>query len=393
MMTKNYDVVFVGGALMAAATAYSLLERDPGLKIAMVEKDPTYQLAATPLALGGVRQQFTTRVNIRMARQSIEVFENFGEIMETKLGKPQIDFRQGGYLFLVSEEKWPIAMENAKVQKEEGVELEILSPEDLADRLPGMRLDDVVGGTVCAREGILDPQQVLQGYIKKVKEMGAEFIYDEVIGIETANGQATGVSLKSGDKISAGAVVNAAGPWAGEVAKMAGVELPVEPLPHDLYVCKISPDLQLGRAYTTFPSTTWYFQEHEGGDTMLTGKTKLDFKLEFSFTPDRDYFYDEIWPDLAERHDGFDTIKLLNVWRGCYEYNNIDFNAIIGEHTDLKKFYLINGFSGHGLMQAPAAGRGLAEMILYGEYKTLDLTEVGFQRFKENKLIVEKAII
>ena len=392
-MVKTYDVVFIGGALMAAATSYTLLQENPHMKILMIEKDPSYKYAATPLALGGVRQQFSERVNIRMARHSIGVFENFAEIMESKYGKPKIDFRQGGYLFMVGKDKWSTACENAKVQIEEGVELEQLTQRDLQDRFPDMDLSDVVGGTVCPREGVLDPQSVLNGYIHKVKEMGAEFLIDEVVAIKTGNGTVKGVVCKSGEEFQAGAIVNSAGPWAGDVAKLAGVEVPVRPLSHDLYVTRISMDLKIGGAYTTLPDTCWFFREHENGDTMLAGKTNWDFEYGYFFKPNMKFFEDVIWPSLAERYEGFDRLKLVNAWRGCYEFNDIDFNAIIGEHPDLKHFYLINGFSGHGMMQAPAAGRGLAEMILYNEYRSLDLNEVGMDRFKTGKLVIEKAII
>ena len=142
---KNYDVIFIGGSLMASATAYTMLNENPNLKVLLIEKDSTYKYAATPLALGGIRQQFSERTNIRMAKSSVETFENFGEIMETKaFGKPEIDLRQGGYLFLVDESKWPIALENAQVQKEEGVDIKLLTVRDLQSMLPETDLTGIV---------------------------------------------------------------------------------------------------------------------------------------------------------------------------------------------------------------------------------------------------------
>ena len=391
---KNYDVIFIGGSLMASSTAYTLLNHDPNLKILMIEKDPTYRYAATPLALGGIRQQFSERTNIRMAKMSVETFENFGELMETKtFGKPNIDLRQGGYLFLVDESKWGIARENAAVQKEEGVDIRLLSVSDLQTMLPETDLTGIVGGTICPREGVLDPASVLNGYLHKVKEMGVEIINDEVVDIKMEGDKITGVVCKSGDEYSAGAYVNSAGPWAKRVGKMIGVDIPVEPLSHDLYVAKMPMEANVGHSYTTLPTTTWWYREHANGDTLLCGKTKLDFELGFNYEPDVPYFEKEVWPDLADRMESLDNLKLVKYWRGCYEYNNIDFNAIIGQHPDVPNFYLINGFSGHGLMQSPAAGRGLAEYILFGEYRTLDLSAMNIRRFRENKLIIEKAII
>ena len=354
---KNYDVIFIGGSLMASATAYTMLNENPNLKVLLIEKDSTYKYAATPLALGGIRQQFSERTNIRMAKSSVETFENFGEIMETKaFGKPEIDLRQGGYLFLVDESKWPIALENAQVQKEEGVDIKLLTVRDLQSMLPETDLTGIVGGTVCPREGVLDPASVLNGYLRKIKELGAELTNDEVVGIEADHGKIVSVKCKSGAEYSAGVFVNAAGPWAKEIGKMIGVDIPVEPMPHDLYVTRMPLDANVGNAYTTIPSTTWWYREHEDRDTLLCGKTKLDFKLGFDYNVDMPYFEAEVWPDLADRMESLDNLRLIKSWRGCYEYNVIDFNAIIGQHPDVPNFYLINGFSGHGMMQAPAAG-------------------------------------
>ena len=391
---KNYDVIFIGGSLMASSTAFNLLSERPDLKILMIEKDPTYKHAATPLALGGIRQQFTERTNIRMAKMSVETFENFGEIMETKtFGKPNIDLRQGGYLFLVNEDKWPTALENAEIQRSEGVDIRLLSVSDLETMLPETDLTGIVGGTVCPREGVLDPASVLNGYLHKVKEMGVTIINDEVVDIKMNGDKIVKVVCKSGDEYSAGAYVNAAGPWANLIGDMTGVEIPIKPLSHDLYVAKMPMEADVGTAYTTLPTETYWYREHKTADTLICGRTKLDFEFGFNYDVDVPFFEKAVWPDLAAHMQSLDRLKLINYWRGCYEYNYIDHNAIIGQHPDVPNLYLINGFSGHGMMQAPAAGKGLAEYILHDEYRTLDLSRMNIRRFRENKLIVEKAII
>lgn len=391
---KNYDVIFIGGSLMASSTAFNLLSERPDLKILMIEKDPTYKHAATPLALGGIRQQFTERTNIRMAKMSVETFENFGEIMETKtFGKPNIDLRQGGYLFLVNEDKWPTALENAEIQRSEGVDIRLLSVSDLETMLPETDLTGIVGGTVCPREGVLDPASVLNGYLHKVKEMGVTIINDEVVDIKMNGDKIVNVVCKSGDEYSAGAYVNAAGPWANLIGDMIGVEIPIKPLSHDLYVAKMPMEADVGAYYTTLPTETYWYREHKTADTLICGRTKLDFEFGFNYDVDVPFFEKAVWPDLAAHMQSLDRLKLINYWRGCYEYNYIDHNAIIGQHPDVPNLYLINGFSGHGMMQAPAAGKGLAEYILHDEYRTLDLSRMNIRRFRENKLIVEKAII
>ena len=391
---KNYDVIFIGGSLMASSTAFNLLSERPALKILMIEKDPTYKHPPTPLALGGIRQQFTERTNIRMAKMSVETFENFGEIMETKtFGKPNIDLRQGGYLFLVNEDKWPTALENAEIQRSEGVDIRLLSVSDLETMLPETDLTGIVGGTVCPRDGVLDPASVLNGYLHKVKEMGVTIINDEVVDIKMNGDKIVNVVCKSGDEYSAGAYVNAAGPWANLIGDMIGVEIPIKPLSHDLYVAKMPMEADVGTAYTTLPTETYWYREHKTADTLICGRTKLDFEFGFNYDVDVPFFEKAVWPDLAAHMQSLDRLKLINYWRGCYEYNYIDHNAIIGQHPDVPNLYLINGFSGHGMMQAPAAGKGLAEYILHDEYRTLDLSRMNIRRFRENKLIVEKAII
>ena len=391
---EHFDVIIMGGAIMGSATAYALLQERPALKVLIIERDPTYRRAATPLALGGVRQQFSERVNIRMARQSIETFEHFGELMETRAyGRPEIDFRQGGYLFLVSEEKWATAMENARVQIDEGVELKILSVDELRELLPDVDLTGVAGGTVCPREGLLDPQAVLGGYTAKVAEMGAVYRTDEVTGLVRDGDRILACTCASGKSFSADYFVNATGPWCREIMHMCARDLPVEPLRHDIYVTRIDKQADIGLAYTTLPDTCWWFREHADGDTMLCGKTKLDFELGFDYSPDLPYFADVVWPSLAANSPSLDRVRLLGAWRGCYEFNTVDQNAIIGFDPEIQNLLLINGFSGHGMMQAPAAGRGVAELILHGAYQTLDLSELSAKRFETGALVVEKAII
>ena len=392
-MTNNYDVVFVGGAIMASSTAYNLLKEDPKMKIAIIEKDPTYQHAATSLAIGAVRQQFSTKVNIRLARQSIEMFENFKDIMESKYGKPDINFRQYGYLFIVSPEKWPTAEENIILQKEEGVEVELLTANQVGSMIPDLNLEGVAGGSFCRRDGFTDPQQILTGYVNKVKELGAEFVKDEVVEIETYKGKVKGVVCKTGNKYSSNVVVNAAGPWAGLVGEMAGVEVPVMPLPFDVYACKIPIELNIGKSYTASHVGANWIREHLDGDTVIASKSRFDSQYGFNFTPDQNYYYEQVWPTFASLIKGLDKMRLFNSWRGLYEYNPHDQNAIIDEHPELEGFYLINGFSGHGVMQAPAAGRGLAELIFNKGFKTIDLSELCLKRIYNNKLCIEKMCV
>ncbi len=391
---ETFDVVIVGGGVMGSAVAYHLLNLGFSGQVAVIERDPVHTKASTGLSAGGIRQQFATAVNVNLSRYSVEFYEHFSERLTVDGQCPAINFVQAGYLFLANDLNWPELRRRYELQKQLGVEVRLLTPADIAAMVPDISLEGIVGGVFGPRDGFLDPYAVMQGFEQKARALGARYLTDEVTAIRTSGGptpRVTGVGTATHGDIAADVVVNAAGAWAGELAKTAGVELPVVPLRRQIYICKPPKPLPYQLPMVVDPSGV-YFRPETGG-RILIGKSREDEPAGFNFQWDRQWFFAEVWPELAQRVPLFETLGLESGWAGLYDENPQDHNAIIGEHPDLKGFYLINGFSGHGMMQGPGAGLALAELILYGEYRTIDVSALSPARFRAGNLVREDAVI
>jgi glycine/D-amino acid oxidase-like deaminating enzyme len=385
------DVVIIGGAVMGSSIAYNLLNDGFDGKILILEKDPTYEHSSTALSVGGIRYQFGTKVNIDIARYSVPFYEKFDELMEVEGEKPHADFRRRGYLFLGRKEKWPVMKRLHEFQISQGVDVRLLKPQEILDIIPHINLEGVVGATFGPRDGYLDPHGVLSGFVKKARSMGARYLTDEVVEIVVKPDGIGGVKTKKGEGIESPIVVNAAGPFAREVGMMAGIDIPVDPLRRMVYECKPPKEFDY-EVPLTINTTGLYFRTETGG-RILTGKSNEDEPIGGNFTWERTLFYDEIWPDLAHRIPLFDRLKLQGGWAGLYAENQLDHNAILGEHPEVKGFYMAVGFSGHGLQQAPAVGKALSEAIRLGRYETVDVSCLGMARLKTGNLVIEEAVI
>lgn len=240
---ETADVVIVGGGIMGWCTAYHLLADGFKGSVLVLERDPLRRATSTSLAVGGFRQQFGTEINIHMVRYSVSVYERFAELMETPDGKPDISLRQRGYLFLATEKAWPVFRRRYEVQRRLGVEVELLTPVDAQKLVPEFDLEGIAGATFCGRDGYLDPHAVLQGFEAKARHLGACSLYEEAVAIERDAYGVAGVRT-SGHTIATRTVVNAAGAWAGDLARRAGVDVPVRPWRRQVYVCRapVAPD-------------------------------------------------------------------------------------------------------------------------------------------------------
>ncbi len=385
------EVIVVGGGVMGSSVAYHLREGGFRGRVLVVERDLTYRQASSALSVGGIRQQFGAEVNVRIARFSVAFYERFAERMAVDGERPEIEFRQRGYLFLAEAAAWPALRARAERQRAWGAEVEVLEASEILKIVPDLSLKGIVGATFGPRDGYVDPYGVMQGFARKARALGARYVEDEVIGVGVAGGRVTGVTLRQGGGVAAGAVVNAAGPWAGELARLAGVELPVRPVRRQVYVG--SPSAPLGYELPLVIAPDGLYFRSEPGGRILCGKSFAFDPVAFDFTWRRDLFEQELWGPLARRLPPCDLFRLERGWAGLYDENPVDHNAILGEHPDLPGFYCINGFSGHGFQQAPAAGRGIAELILHGRFITLDLSPLSPARFRAGPLIVEDAIV
>ena len=391
MARRTSDVVIVGGGVMGSAAAFFLRADGFAGRVLVIERDLTYRHASSGLSVGGIRQQYGTAINIHLSRASLAFYERFPEHLEVRGERPNIGFRQRGYLFLVDAAHWPTMQRWHRVQREHGVEVALLTPEGARELVPDLNLDGIHGASFGWRDGHLDPASVLQAFVRKARDLGAEYLEDEVIGIGMLGGRVTDVATRRSGIIASAAVVNAAGPWAGAVARLAGLSLPVEPVRRQVYV--FEPERALAYDLPLVIDASGIYFRHETGGRVLTGRSFGDDPHAFDFTWDRDRFVTGIWPDLARRMPCFHQLRLERGWAGLYDMNVVDQTAILGAHPEVSGLFCIAGFSGHGFQQAPAAGRGLAELIRAGRFLTLDLSPLTPGRFVTGALLLEEAVI
>ena len=375
---------------MGSSVAYHLLTFDPTLTLAVIERDPTYARASTPLSLGGVRIQFRLKENILMSLYAQEVFDRFEEEMAVDDEKPSINFRREGYLYLIDSAGCPAAEESMVLQKKLGGKVEWWSPEEIKIHFPLLSTEGLVGATFGPRDGYLDPHAVLMAYRAKAIALGARFITDEVVELRKSGCGLRGVRLASGQILDGGVVVNAAGPWAAEVARTAGVELPISPTNRQVFAVKPSIPPERPLPLVIAPSGL-YFRSETGG-LILVGRSLWEDRVGFDFSWEWPRFTEVLWPELAKIVPAFETLRLVRGWAGLYEMNRLDENGILGPWPDLKELYLINGFSGHGLQQSPAAGRYLAELIVKRP-PALDLSCFSPQRILDNRPLEEAGVV
>jgi len=385
-----YDVVIVGGGVMGSSSAYHLMSAEKNLRVAVVEKDPAYTYASSTLSMANIRIQFSLKENVQISQYAFDFLDRFEEEMAVDGEKPDISYRREGNLFLVDEAGREMAKAAVALQKSLGCQIEWWSSEQIRKQYDLYNPNGYAGGTFGPEDGYLDAYSVLMGFKKKARFLGAEFINDEVVDILVDAHSVTGVKLASGDMLKAGAVINCAGAWAAEIALTAGVVLPVEPIKRQIFALdtKVKPKGPL--PLTILPSGLYF--RTETGDLILLGKSMDDDPVGINFTWDRKRFEEILWPELAEFVPAFDTLKVVRGWAGLYAVNTMDENAILGEWPELTGFFLANGFSGHGLQQAPAVGRYLSELIL-GRAPTLDLSVFGPERILENRPLSEGGIV
>ena len=393
--SERADVVIVGGAIIGSSVATFLaLRPDWSGRIVVVERDPTYRTSSTTLSAASIRLQFSTPLNIEISRFGVELIKDLDRWLGVDgAPPPEIDFVEGGYLFLATPPGLTVLRQNHAVQRERGVNVVLLDPGELVARFPWLRVDGLAGGSLgLADEGWFDAYALLQAFRRKARSLGVEYVAGTVAGIERDGSAIQGVRLADGRRIATERVVNAAGPRAAEVAAMIGAELPVHPRKRFVYHFDCRERLGLA-PLTILPSGVYFRPEGEAwiaGYSPRAGEPDPDT---LDLEVDRSRFDDFVWPEVARVVPAFESVRLLDAWAGHYEVNTVDHNAVIGPHPELPGFLFANGFSGHGLQQAPAVGRGLAEWITTGGYETLDLAPLGYERILRNQPIRELNVV
>ncbi len=389
---RTYDIVIVGGGVVGSASAYYLRKNGFSGTIAVLEKDTTWQWGCTARSAGGLRQQFSTPENIALSSFGISLVKN----LKQEFGPDaDVGFKEHGYLICASEEGLPVLEENHAVQIANGADNVLLKGPDLAARFPWLVADGIAAGCLgLSNEGWVDPYMFAALFRKAAVARGVELIQGEAVALARDADSITGVTLASGENLGCGILVNAAGAGAGKLAAMAGIALPVGPRKRYVYVidCPQATEALHKAPLTVLPGGIYFRPE---GRNFLSGLSPEDHEepSDIDWEVDHAWFEERIWPGLAGRVPLFEAIKVISAWTGHYDYNALDQNAVIGPYPEIRNFLFANGFSGHGLQQGPAAGNAIAELIIHGGYRTIDLTRFGYERVMRNEPLFEKNVI
>ncbi|WP_206996738.1 NAD(P)/FAD-dependent oxidoreductase [Trinickia mobilis] len=386
-------VVIVGGGVIGSSIAYFLRASDATVDVTVIERDPTYARASSALSAASIRQQFSTPLSVQMSLFGIEFLRSIGERLAIGEDKPSIELHEGGYLFLATAAGETILRENHALQTSLGAQIRYLPHDELQAAFPWLNAEDLVAGTFgVSGEGWFDGYGLVQGLRKKAQALGARYVAAEVASVRREGRRVQQVLTAQGQAFDCDVLVDAAGPWARRIAEMAGIDLPVFARRRSIF--NVASPAKLGPCPLVIDPTGVYFRPE--GKTFLCGASpSADHDPDDLPLDEVDYaiFDDVIWPALAHRVPHFEALRIQNAWSGYYEYNVFDQNAIIGRHPDVDNCMFANGFTGHGLQQGPAAGRGVAELILHGRFVTLDLGALGFERVLQGRPLVESNVI
>jgi glycine/D-amino acid oxidase-like deaminating enzyme len=397
-LRKSYDVVIIGGAIMGASTAWFLSNnKDFRGSVLVVERDPSYENSSTMHTNSCMRQQFSAELNVRISQFAAEFVKNIRDYMEGDDLVPDLSIQNFGYMYFADNEEFAdVLRESQKVQLSAGAATQLLSSDQIKQKYPFYNVDDIVLGSInLIDEGYWDGTAVFDAWRRQSRKAGVEYIANEVVAMtKNANGtKVESVTLKSGEIIACGQVLNTSGPRASRTAQMAGIDVPVEPRKRYSWIFAAEQPLGQDLPLTIDPSGV-HVRENGGGTYQCGAHSDIDPAVDYDdFVMDFDIWESHVWPILATRISQFEAIKVQSEWAGHYAYNTFDQNAVMGPHDEVENFYFLNGFSGHGLQQSPAMGRGTAEMLIYGEYKTLDLSPFNYSRITNNTPIIEKAVI
>lgn len=395
---SSYDIVIVGGAIMGSSAAWFLSDnKDFNGSVLVVERDPSYEFCSTAHTNSCMRQQFSTELNVRISQFAADFVKNIRTRMGGDERVPELDIQSFGYMYLADNEPFAdVLRESQQLQQSLGAATQLMTPEEIQKHYPFYNVEDIVLGSInLVDEGYWDGAAVFEWWRRQARERGIEYVANEVVGM-TKNASGTrieSITLGSGEVISCGQVLNASGPRASRTAEMAGIELPVEPRKRFSWIFKAEHPLDRDLPLTIDPSGV-HVRENGSGTYQCGGHTQIDPAVEYDdFSVDQSLWENHVWPIIATRIPQFESVKLTNEWGGHYSMNTFDHNAVMGPHIEVENFVFLNGFSGHGLQQSPAMGRGTAEYLTYGEYRTLDMSPFNYERIVKNIPIVEKAII
>lgn len=379
-------IVIAGGGIIGSSTAYYLARA--GAPVTVIEPDPSYEFAATPRAVGGIRFQHGLEDNVRMSLFGAEVYRNFSQHVQG--GSVEFDpaFRRIGYLFMVQGNaaiaslEWCVGM-----QQHLGVDVHMLDRAGLQQRFPSFDFSRVDAAALSPADGQIDPNAALQGYRRAAQAQGAIYVQDRVAAIDCAGKRVRAVRLASGKSLAADVVLNATNCWAADVCAMVGMQVPIAPMRRQQFFFKTQeviepiPVMRESSGFALRPERDGY----------LVAITKFKESRGFNWNLEHELFEEELWPALVARSSKFEAIRLQSGWVGHYDMCELDANPIIGPFEGgVEGFYVAAGFSGHGLQHAPAVGRGLAELLVHGRYQSLDLSAFSYRRVLDNRPLIDQ---
>ena len=389
----SYDVVVVGGGVVGSAVANFLAsQKDFDGRIAVIERDPGYAHAASARSVGGIRQQFSTVENIQLSMFAAAFVKNAAAHLSVNGAVPMLGFNEAGYLFLAAPDKSNRLRANHEIQIRNGATIALMDPEALAARFPWLNVEGIaLGAHGLENEGWVDPYSLLMAFRNKARSLGTDYMSGEVTGLRLKNRAVVSVQLASGESLACGALVNAAGARADQVAAMAGVDLPVRPRKRQVFVFECRETI--ADCPLVVDPSGMYFRPESG--RFLCGVSPLPASDPDTLDHDVDYsvFDNTLWPLLARRVAAFESIKMVNAWACTYAYNTLDQNAVIGPHPEIRNLFFANGFSGHGLQHSPGVGRAVAELITFGKYRSIDLSRFGYERIADNAPVRELNVV
>ncbi|MCX7839901.1 MAG: FAD-binding oxidoreductase [Anaerolineae bacterium] len=385
MLPRTADIVIIGGGCMGTSVAYYLAERGAG-NIVLVEREKFLGMGSTGRNAGGVRYQFSTAVNIHLSIFSLDVLAHFEELFGISAG-----YRPIGYLFLLTTPQEVAQFQaNVALQQRVGVPwVRYLEPNDIAALVPLVNLEGVLGGTFCPRDGLADPYSVTQGFAKGARARGVQIETEtNVVGIQTEHGRVTGVVTDRGT-MSTRTIVNCAGPWAAQIGKMAGVEIPIVPLRRQFFTTDALPQIPRDHPMTIEFTTSLYF--HPEGAGLLIGMSNPDEKPGDTYAIDEEFHLKTLERALY-RLPILENARVASQIAGLYEVTP-DAHPILAQARALEGFYIAAGFSGHGFQHSPATGKVMSELILDGRATSIDISMLDLERFAEGRLIREVNVV
>ena len=393
-LRERYDVVIVGGAAVGSAAAY-FLAADPafaGASLLVVEKDASYREAATTLSAASIRHQFSTPENIRLSQFGTAFLREVGTALRVDDEVPNVGFREGGYLFLAGPEGLTALETRHETQRALGADVRLLKPQLLAECFPWLATGDLAGASLgLSGEGWLDAWSLLRALKRKARSLRAEYVEDCVVGLSRRGRRIESVRLAGGVTVGCRWLLNCAGTGATSLAALVGIELPVEARKRCVFHFQCATPIS-GSPLVVDPSGAWFRPEGPGWIAGIAPPPGAD-PVDPGFEVDWSQWEERLWPLLAARVPAFEAVRVKSAWAGHYDVNTLDCNAILGPHPGLDNLLFANGFSGHGLQQAPAVGRALAEWVTTGASRSLDLSRFGWARVLAGQALRESEVV